>query len=508
MALKLMIQGTASSVGKSLIVTALCRIFKQDGLKVAPFKSQNMALNSYITEEGLEIGRAQAVQAEAAGIKPSYHMNPILLKPSSDKKSQVVLRGRVYENMSAEEYFKFRPKLLELIKEDFDFLAKRNDVVVIEGAGSPAEINLKEKDIVNMGLAELVNAPVLLVGDIDRGGVFASIAGTMLLLDEKERNRVEGVIINKFRGDIEILKPGLKMLENIIQKEVLGVIPYMDVHIDEEDGATDRFYTKCAQGEVNVAIINLPHISNFTDFDPLTKIPGVKIKYVNKGERIGDCDVLIIPGTKNTIGDLKALKDYGLDKEILNLREKGKFIIGICGGFQMLGKVIKDPYHIESDTEEMEGLGLLSVETVIEREKTTSETKAFLGEELPETLSSLKGLFVTGYEIHMGESHILEEEGHFSVIVERNKEKVKVLDGAVSEDGRVFGTYIHGIFENSLFTKKFINIVRKEKGLTPLEEVINYREFREKEYDRLADIVRNSLDMERIYQIMERYRDR
>ena len=308
MALKIMIQGTASSVGKSLIVTALCRIFKQDGLKVAPFKSQNMALNSYITDEGLEIGRAQAVQAEAAGIKPSYHMNPILLKPSSDKKSQVILRGKVYENMSAEEYFKFRPKLLELIKEDFDFLAERNDVVVIEGAGSPAEINLKEKDIVNMGLAELVNAPVLLVGDIDKGGVFASIAGTLLLLDEKQRNRIEGVVINKFRGDIEILKPGLKMLENIVHKKVLGVVPYMDVQIDEEDGATDRFYRTKEEGEIEIAVINLPHISNFTDFEPLTKVPGIKLRYVNKGERIGDCDVVIIPGTKNTIGDLQALK--------------------------------------------------------------------------------------------------------------------------------------------------------------------------------------------------------
>ncbi|MGB9779791.1 cobyric acid synthase [Caldanaerobacter sp.] len=508
MALKIMIQGTASSVGKSLIVTALCRIFKQDGLKVAPFKSQNMALNSYITEEGLEIGRAQAVQAEAAGIKPSYHMNPILLKPSSDKKSQVVLRGRVYENMSAEEYFKFRPKLLKLIKEDFDFLAERNDVVVIEGAGSPAEINLKEKDIVNMGLAELVNAPVLLVGDIDKGGVFAAIAGTLFLLEERERNRIEGVIINKFRGDVEILKPGLKMLENITQKEVLGVIPYIDVKIDEEDSVTESFSHGKGEGEIDIAVLRLPHISNFTDFDPLLKINGVRLRYVDKGEKLKNPDVLIIPGTKNTLGDLKVLKDYGLDKEILNLREKGKFIVGICGGFQMLGKVIKDPYHVEGEIEEIEGLGLLDVETVIEKEKITSDTMALIKEDLPDILSPLRGLSVTGYEIHMGKSRILGENKHFSDIILRNKEKVKELDGAVSEDGKVFGTYLHGIFENRAFAKEFINIVRKEKGLLPIDEISDYREFREKQFDYLAEVVRNSLDIKKIYDIMERYREK
>ncbi|HBT49087.1 MAG TPA: cobyric acid synthase, partial [Caldanaerobacter subterraneus] len=298
------------------------------------------------------------------------------------------------------------------------------------------------------------------------------------------------------------------MLENIIQKEVLGVIPYMDVKIDEEDSVTESFSHGKEEGEVDIAVLKLPHISNFTDFDPLTKVPGIRLRYINRGERIGDCDVLIIPGTKNTIGDLKVLKDYGLDKEILNLREKGKFIIGICGGFQMLGKVIKDPYHVEGEIEEIEGLGLLDVETVIEKEKITSDTLAFIKEELPDILSPLKGLSITGYEIHMGKSRILGENKHFSDIILRNKEKVRELDGAVSKDGKVFGTYIHGIFENSVFTKEFINIVRREKGLAPLEEVINYREFREKEYDRLADIVRNSLDMDRIYQIMERYRDR
>ncbi|EGD50480.1 cobyric acid synthase CobQ [Thermoanaerobacter ethanolicus JW 200] len=507
MALKLMIQGTASSVGKSLLVAAFCRIFKQDGYRVAPFKSQNMALNSYITDEGLEIGRAQAMQAEAAGVKPSYHMNPILLKPSSDKKSQVVLRGKVYKNMSAAEYHQFKPQLLKFIKEDFDFLASQNDIVVIEGAGSPAEINLRDRDVVNMGMAEMVNAPVLLVGDIDKGGVFASIAGTLLLLKENERNRIEGVLINKFRGDIEILKPGLEMLENIVHKKVLGVVPYMDVHIDEEDGATERFYRRNTEGDIEIAVINLPHISNFTDFEPLAKVPGIKLRYVNKGERIGDCDVVIIPGTKNTIGDLQALKEYRIDKEIFEMRKKGKFIVGICGGYQMLGKVIKDPGRIESTTSEIEGLGLLDIETVIENEKTTTQIKAVIRNNLPSILSPLRNIAVEGYEIHMGQSRILGDCQPFSVITHRNGEKIEVYDGCISDDGKVFGTYIHGIFENREFVREFINIVRKSKGLSPIKEIIDYKEFKEREYDKLADIVRKSIDMKEVYEIMERYKD-
>ncbi|MGB9679154.1 MAG: cobyric acid synthase [Thermoanaerobacteraceae bacterium] len=507
MSLKLMVQGTASSVGKSLLVAAFCRIFKQDGFKVAPFKSQNMALNSYITYEGLEIGRAQAIQAEAAGIKPSFHMNPILLKPSSDKKSQVILRGKVYKNMSAIEYHKFKPELLKLIKEDFDILAEQNDIVVIEGAGSPAEINLRDKDVVNMGMAELVNSPVLLVGDIDRGGVFASIAGTLLLLQEHERKRIEGVIINKFRGDITILEPGLKMLEDIIYKPVLGVIPYSDIHIDEEDGATDKFFSKTTTGDIEISVLNLPHISNFTDFEPLSKIPGVRLNYINRGEEIKDCDVLIIPGTKSTISDLKIIKDYGLDKQILNLREKGKFIVGICGGYQMLGKTISDPKKIESQIEEIEGLGFLDIGTVIDEHKITTQTKAIISEEIPYILSPLKNIVVEGYEIHMGKSYLLNKSKNFSNVLERNKLKINVSDGCVSEDGRVFGTYIHGIFENKDFTKEFINIVRTSKGLPPLNNFDDYKDYKENEYNRLADIVRNSIDMKAIYKIIERYKD-
>ncbi|WHE06772.1 cobyric acid synthase [Thermoanaerobacterium thermosaccharolyticum] len=501
MALKIMLQGTASSVGKSLLVAALCRIFKQDGYSVAPFKSQNMALNSFITDEGLEMGRAQAVQAEAAGIKPSVLMNPILLKPSSDKNCQVILRGKVYDSMDASLYQKFKPSLLSMIKEDFDKLSQSYDIVVIEGAGSPAEINLREKDVVNMGLAELVDSPVLIVGDIDKGGVFASIAGTLLLLSDGERERVKGVIINKFRGDMEILKPGLKMLEDIINKDVIGVVPYMDVYVDEEDSATDAYYRRKSGGVIDIAILNLPHISNFTDFEPLKKIQDVNVRYINKGEKIGDCDILIIPGTKNTIGDLAAIKDAGLYDKILNLRKRGKLIIGICGGYQMLGKRIWDLHHIEGPISEIEGLGLLDIETVISNEKITTQVKAQISDDLPDFLSPLRGLFVDGYEIHMGISSTKEK--NFSNILSRNDERIFVSDGCVSSDGKVFGTYMHGIFENTDFTRRLINIVRKSKGFREIDYIEDYREFKEREYDRLADIVRNSLDINKIYKIMK-----
>lgn len=506
MTLKIMVQGTASSVGKSLLVTALCRIFKQDGYSVAPFKSQNMALNSFITEEGLEMGRAQVAQAEAAGLKPMVLMNPVLLKPSSDKNCQVILRGKVHSNMSAQEYQNFKPELLNMIKDDFKELSKNHDIIVIEGAGSPAEINLRERDVVNMGMAELVNAPVILVGDIDRGGVFASIAGTLLLLKEYEKKRIEGIIINKFRGDIEILKPGIVMLEDIIHKKVLGVIPYTDIRIDEEDGATERFYKNANNGSIDIAVVNLPHISNFTDFDPLERIPDVKLRYINKGDSIGKCDVLIIPGTKNTIGDLKALKQYRLFDEIQALRKKGTFIIGICGGYQMLGKTILDPYMIESSVKETEGLGLLDIKTVIEKEKMTTRLRAKIKDNLPEIMKPFEGLDISGYEIHMGETSILSDKP-FCTIYERNGVKQEIEDGCESKDGRVFGTYIHGIFENNNFTKAFINMVRKEKGLSAIDEILDYKSYKEREYDALADIVRESTDIKKIYEIMKGYQD-
>ncbi|SNX53224.1 cobyric acid synthase [Thermoanaerobacterium sp. RBIITD] len=505
MPLKIMLQGTGSSVGKSLLVTALCRIFKQDGYTVAPFKSQNMALNSFITEEGLEMGRAQVAQAEAAGLKPTVLMNPVLLKPSSDKNCQVILRGKVYENMSAQEYQKFKPELLSMIKEDFYKLSEGRDIIVIEGAGSPAEINLRDRDIVNMGMAELVNAPVLLVGDIDKGGVFASIAGTLLLLNDDEKKRIEGVIINKFRGDIEVLNPGITMLEDIIHKKVLGVVPHMDVIINEEDGATDRFYRCGKNGSIDIAVINLPHTSNFTDFEPLEKIPDVRLRYINKGEKIGKCDVLIIPGSKNTIGDLKTLKSNGFVEEIFKLRRQGSFIVGICGGYQMLGRTILDPHMIEGPISETDGIGLLDMQTVIEDKKTTTQVKANISNELPEILRPLKGLPISGYEIHMGKTVVKDKP--LCHMTDRNGKKVDIDDGCVSEDGKVFGTYIHGIFENSDFTKAFINMIRKYKGLSQIDYVEDYRQFKEREYDRLADIVRRSIDLKRIYEIMEGYRD-
>lgn len=515
MAMKIMVQGTASSVGKSLIVTALCRIFKQDGYKVVPFKSQNMALNSYITDDGLEMGRAQVAQAEACGLKPDVRMNPILLKPTSDRKSQVILMGKVYKTMSAVEYQKFKPELANFVADVFHSLEKEYDIIVIEGAGSPAEINLREGDIVNMGMAEIADAPVLLVGDIDKGGVFASLAGTMLLLAESEKERVKGVIINKFRGDIEILKPGIVMLEEIIKRPVLGVVPYVNIKIDEEDGATERFYRKTAyrdieyssgkdsSGEViDVAVLHLPHISNFTDFDPLENMEGVNVRYVNEGQPIGKTDLIIIPGTKNTIGDLYALRRNGWEEEIVRHRERGGFVIGICGGYQMLGELIEDPGKVESDMTASRGLGLLNVRTTIKEHKVTAQVKAEICCDC-EMYRSLNGINIEGYEIHMGDTRHDEGVRVFARIYRRLSRDVEIYDGAVSDDGRVLGTYIHGIFENSEFTRAFINIIRQQKGLRPIEACWDYKVYKENQYDALADVVRGSLDMGKLYEIMK-----
>lgn len=501
MTLKIMLQGTGSSVGKSYLVAALCRIFKQDGYSVAPFKSQNMALNSFITEEGLEMGRAQVTQAEAAGIKPSVLMNPVLLKPSSDQNCQVIFRGKVHSNMSAKEYQKFKPELLSMIKEDFDKLSENHDIIVIEGAGSPAEINLRDRDIVNMGMAELVNSPVLLVGDIDRGGVFASLAGTLLLLNENERKRIKGMIINKFRGDLDILKPGITMIEDIVHKEVLGVIPYTDIIIEEEDAVPNRFFCTQKSSVIDIAILYLPHMSNFTDFDPLEMVHGVKLRYVGKGDKIGKCDVLIIPGSKNTIGDLNELKKYGYIDEIMELRRDGTFIIGICGGYQMLGKIILDPNMVEGPLSQTEGIGLLNTNTVICDEKITTQVESRIEKNLPGILKPLHNIDVKGYEIHMGET-TLNGDDPFCTILKRNGIIISYKDGCVSSDGKVFGTYIHGIFENTEFTKRFINIIRSGKGLKPLGKIEDFRKAKENAYDKLADVVRKNIDIKKVYEIM------
>ncbi|HHW30262.1 MAG TPA: cobyric acid synthase [Clostridiaceae bacterium] len=498
----IMIQGTASSVGKSLIATGLCRIFRQDGYKVAPFKSQNMALNSYITKEGKEMGRAQVVQAEAAGVEPSVEMNPILLKPTTDKKTQVIINGSVYGNMSAVEYHEFKPQLANMVQNIYNGLAEKNDIIVIEGAGSPAEINLRDKDIVNMGMAEIADAPVILVGDIDKGGVFASLAGTMMLLTEAERARVKGAIINKFRGDIKILEPGLKMLEDIIKVPVLGDIPYTKINIEDEDSLAERFNQKedSEVREIDIAVIKLPHISNFTDFNALENINGVRLRYVDMVTNLKKPDMIILPGTKNTIEDLLFIRKSGLETEINKLYRSGTVIYGICGGYQMLGMEIADPYHVESNQEKIAGIGLLNIKTVFQQKKVTTQVKATItGND--GILEGLDGITVEGYEIHMGTTEYLEGcIPYLTVSSVLGHHNVKI-DGV--RNGDVLGTYIHGIFDNMEFTSGIINNLRKRKGLNR-ENIItlSFKEYKEEQYNKLSQLLRDNLDMKKIYDIV------
>ena len=505
MAKSIMFQGTASGVGKSLVTAAFCRIFKQDGYKVAPFKSQNMALNSFITREGMEMGRAQVTQAEAAGIEPNVDMNPILLKPTTDKKCQVILGGKVFKNMDAQEYHEYKPELMEFVKNTYDKLAKENDVVVIEGAGSPAEINLRESDLVNMGMAKMSDSPVVLIGDIDRGGVFASVAGTLLLLTEEEKKRVKGVIINKFRGDIKILEPGIKMLEDITKVPVLGVIPYSDLQIEDEDSLADRFRIKKEQkGDLKVEVVYLPHVSNFTDFNVLETQEDVDLRFVMKGEAIKNPDLLIIPGTKNTIEDLIYLRESGLEEQIIRAHKRGTVVVGICGGYQMLGQKIMDPQGIECGIEEIAGMGLLNTETTFEGEKITTRVKSKISNNARGYLENLQGLEVEGYEIHMGRTKFLGDVDFLDAIEDRLGETVYEEEGAINEEGNVIGTYLHGIFDNIGFTRGFLNNIRKKKGLDEIKSEINsFEEFKNKEYDKLANIVRSHVDIDKIYDILE-----
>jgi len=503
----IMIQGTGSSVGKSIITAGLCRVFYQDGHNPAPFKSQNMALNSFITEEGGEMGRAQVVQAEAAGIKPHVLMNPILLKPSTDKKSQVILNGKVHGNMSAVEYHAYKPELRDMVGDVYGKLLDKHGVVVIEGAGSPAEINLRENDIVNMGMAEISDSPVLLVGDIDRGGVFASLYGTIMLLSEEERKRVKGVIINKFRGDIEILKPGLKMLEDLTNVPVLGVVPYSDIKVEDEDSLAERFnHKQDYEAQIQIEVLYLPHVSNFTDFNVFETQSDVNVRYVMRGESIGDPDVLIIPGSKNTIEDLVYLRNSGMDEQILRLARKGRRIVGICGGYQILGRTLRDPNHTESSIAETNGLGLLGIDTEFAVEKTTTQVEAVINTELTGEFETINGMSVKGYEIHMGQSERDEDVKPLVHIQSRHGETVDVWDGAVNVSGNVMGTYVHGIFDDVKFCRSYLNTIRASKGLDALEsDVESFEAFKEQEYDKLAQLMRDHLDMDRIYKIVQEW---
>ncbi|SET32514.1 adenosylcobyric acid synthase (glutamine-hydrolysing) [Natronincola peptidivorans] len=501
----IMLQGTASSVGKSLLTAAFCRIFQQDGYKVVPFKSQNMALNSFITEEGLEMGRAQVFQAEAAKVKPSASMNPILLKPTGDAFAQVIIKGKVYNNMTAVEYHDFKPQLKNMIQEIYQELSSNNDIVVIEGAGSPAEINLRDKDIVNMGMAEIADSPVLLIGDIDRGGVFASLYGTIMLLREEERKRVKGILINKFRGDKSILAPGLKMLEDLTGIPVLGVIPYGNFNIEDEDSVTQRFQKNINQeGKVTVEVIRLPHISNFTDFHVFEILPDVNIRYITERDSIDYPDIVIIPGSKNTISDLKYLRESGLEKEIIKAYKNGSYIIGICGGYQMLGRKVLDPQGVESSMPQIRGLGLLDVETIFEGEKVTTQVQAEVIFENKGILNRCKNSTIKGYEIHMGRTKLGKDAEPLLKITEKLGKETEYTDGAVDREGRVFGTYIHGIFDEISFTEKIIGNILKKKGLAPsTQQQISLEQYKDNEYQKLANLVRENIDLQKIYEILE-----
>lgn len=497
MAKAIMIQGTMSNAGKSLVAAGLCRIFKQDGYKVAPFKAQNMALNSFITREGLEMGRAQVTQAEAAGVEPSVLMNPILLKPTNDTSSQVIVNGEVMDNLSAADYYKRKRDLVAAVKDSYDKLAAEHDIIVLEGAGSPAEINLKENDIVNMYMAKLAKAPVLLVGDIDRGGVFASIVGTMQLFEPEERELVKGILINKFRGDRSILQPGLDQLSEIIQKPVAGVIPYMHLDIDDEDSLTERFTRKGEAGLVDLAVIRVPRISNFTDFNVLESMPGVTVRYVDSAAALGDPDLILLPGTKNTMADLLWMRQNGIESCIHKHAAAGKPVFGICGGYQMLGRVLKDPHGVEHGGE-MAGIGLLPSVTVFEEEKTrTRVTGTFRGVE--GIFSGLSGIDFEGYEIHMGTSSL--EEGNVLADIAEDGAPSKA-DGLNS--GNVYGSYVHGIFDREEVAKAIISALLRAKGLSD-EDVVStdMAAYKEQQYDLLADGIRRNMDMDLLYRIVE-----
>ena len=496
MAKAIMIQGTMSNAGKSLICAGLCRIFKQDGYRVAPFKSQNMALNSYITDDGLEMGRAQAMQAEAAGIAPSVYMNPILLKPVTNMGSQVIVNGKSIGNMKAGEYYKIKRSLIPDIMDAYNKLSSENDIIVIEGAGSPAEINLKADDFVNMGMAKLAKAPVLLVGDIDRGGVFAQLYGTVKLLDDDEQDIVKGIIINKFRGDISLLTDGLTQIEELTNKKVVGVVPMLDIDIDDEDSLSSRLNSKSVEGLIDIAVIRLGKISNFTDMAALEAEENVSVRYVSNVIELGNPDMIIIPGTKNTIEDLLLLRSSGLEAQIKKKANSGTVVIGICGGYQMLGETITDENNIESsDYTRVEGMGLLPVDTVFSSKKFTTKTKGTVLETSGK-LSNTSNKNVDGYELHMGQSMIREGS--------EAKPFIKVDDGRSDGCvlGNIYGTYIHGFFDSDEIRQTIIDKLADEKGIS-FTDTISRKEYKELQYDKLADGVRASLDMDLIYKILE-----
>ena len=488
----LMIVGTSSGAGKSLFVTALCRIFYKDKYKVSPFKSQNMALNSYITKDGKEMGRAQVVQAEASGLEPNVSMNPILLKPSTMNKIQIIVCGKSIGNMSGVEYNQYKKNLIPILKKTYSKIENKNDIVVIEGAGSPAEINMKEEDISNFAMARIADAPVILIADIDRGGVFASIYGTIMLLKEEDRKRIKGIVINKFRGNKEVLKSGFEIIENLTGVRTLGVIPYTDIDIEDEDSLSEKyksFKLNKNSNKIKISVIKLKHISNVTDIDALSIYNDVEIQFVSERSQIGNEDLLIIPGSKNSIDDLKWLKESGIAEEIIKRARTETIIFGICGGFQILGNKVKDPYHIEGDIEELNGLGLLDLETIMENEKTLVqyEGKLVVDNGILKTLNNFE---IKGYEIHQG--------------ITKGNEKNLTTDERtifVNRDN-IIATYLHGIFDNKDFTDTLLNEIRRRKGLEEVNDNISYEEYKKKEFDKLEKLVRKNVDIDEIYKII------
>jgi adenosylcobyric acid synthase len=507
----LMIQGTGSGVGKSIIVAGLCRIFRDQGIEVAPFKAQNMALNSFITRAGGEIGRAQAYQAEAARVEPSVDMNPVLLKATGEAGCQVILNGKVHANMRADEYYAFKEHAWAAVTAAYERLSKEHELVIIEGAGSPAEINLANDEVVNMSVARHTNAPVILVGDIDKGGVFASLYGTIALLDG-DADYIKAFIINKFRGDINILKPGLDMIRERTSRPVLGVIPYLgDLGLHEEDGIPpERLWWpnngKFAGTKIKIVVVRLRYISNFTDFDPFLYEPDVELAYSLRDTDIEHADLVVIPGSKNTVQDLLFLREAGIEASIKRAAGKGIPIVGICGGYQMLGKTIRDPYGIESIQQEIEGLGLLDVETVLEKGKVTAQVEAVSIADCGLPSAEWNGKEVLkGYEIHMGRT--TGDTGLFKLkrlvadSAIRNPQSEIFSDG--SAKGNVWGTYIHGIFDNDRFRRGLINSLRETRGLAHRHEATDFAKARDRALDKWAGVLKESLDMNFIRKLIQ-----
>lgn len=484
----IMIQGTMSNAGKSVIAAGLCRIFSDDGYRVAPFKSQNMSLNSYITSEGLEMGRAQVMQAECARTEPVAAMNPILLKPTSDVGSQVIVNGKVVGNMRAQDYFSRKKEFVKDIMSAYEKLASDSDIIVLEGAGSPVEMNLKSDDIVNMGLAELIDAPVILVGDIDRGGVFAQLLGTRELLEESERARLKGFIVNKFRGDASLFSDGIRILEERGNTRVLGVVPYMDISLPDEDSLSERFgrnTVKC----FDIAVIRLRHISNFTDLDVFEQFSEVSVRYVSSPAGLGDPDMIILPGSKSTIADLADIRENGLADALLKKAAEGICIFGICGGYQMLGRKIEDPLGVEEGGS-IKGLSLLPVDTVLEEKKTRVN---FSGTAMGATgvLTGIEELEVKGYEIHMGKTTPFAQLTEFT------------SEGTGYCRGNVYGTYVHGFFDKAEIVSFVVQRVAAARGKSvEVCGIMDHDAFRDEQYDKLAQCLRESLDIDHIYEIM------